>query len=56
MSFLNAQLIATAAAMISNFFLNNLITYRTIRLRGWLSIGKGLIAFCAASSIGAQLG
>jgi dolichol-phosphate mannosyltransferase len=53
MSFLNAQLIATAAAMISNFFLNNLITYRTTRLRGWLSIGKGLLGFCGACSLGA---
>lgn len=51
--FLRAQLIGTGVAMISNFFLNNLITYRTTRLRGWWNVTQGLIAFCAACSLGA---
>ena len=38
-------------AMIANFLLNNLITYRDRRLRGW-RILEGLILFCIACSIG----
>jgi dolichol-phosphate mannosyltransferase len=39
--------------MVSNFLLNNLITYRANQLRGWASITKGLIGFCLACSLGA---
>ncbi len=51
-TFLRAQIIATAVSMISNFLLNNLITHRTTKLRGWVSVSKGLIAFCAACALG----
>ncbi|ADM08406.1 putative dolichol-phosphate mannosyltransferase [Parvularcula bermudensis HTCC2503] len=51
-SFLTAQLIATVAAMTSNFVLNNELTYRDRRLRGWRLV-PGWASFCLASSIGA---
>ena len=35
MSFFTAQTAATLVAMTSNFALNNLLTYRDMRLRGW---------------------
>ncbi|MES2905485.1 MAG: glycosyltransferase family 2 protein [Pseudomonadota bacterium] len=50
LSFTGAQIVAAFVAMTSNFFLNNAITYRDKRLRGW-DIGFGLISFytvCAA--------
>jgi dolichol-phosphate mannosyltransferase len=51
-SFIRAQIGALLVAMTSNFFLNNLITYRDKRLRGWAMLG-GLLSFAAACSIGA---
>jgi dolichol-phosphate mannosyltransferase len=51
-NFLFSQTIATWAAMTSNFFLNNAFTYGDQRLRG-ASIGRGLLSFYAACSIGA---
>jgi len=54
MTFVNAQIGALLAAMTSNFFLNNLITYRDKRLRGWAML-RGLLSFCAACSIGAVI-
>jgi len=50
--FIAAQAIATTVAMVENFFLNNLITYRDRSLRGlqWLT---GLASFCLACSFGA---
>lgn len=50
--FIAAQSLATAVAMIENFFLNNLITYSDRSLRGlrWVS---GLATFCLACSFGA---
>lgn len=53
-TFAVAQLIATVVVMTSNFFLNNIVTWRDYRLRGraaWF----GLLAFYAACSIGAFL-
>lgn len=47
-----AQAIATSLAMISNFTINNALTYRDRRLRGAKFIG-GLITFCAICGIGA---
>jgi dolichol-phosphate mannosyltransferase len=47
-----AQSIATLVAMISNFALNNVLTYRDQRLRGW-NWYKGLISFVIACSVGA---
>ncbi|GEM_PF-21892 len=52
LGFSAAQAWATLAAMTSNFFLNNLITYRDRRLRGWY-MPLGLISFCLACSFGA---
>ena len=51
-NFLFSQTIATWAAMTSNFFLNNAFTYGDQRLRG-ARIGRGLLSFYAACSIGA---
>jgi dolichol-phosphate mannosyltransferase len=43
---------AAAVAMTSNFTLNNALTYRDMRLRGWLWV-KGLISFTLTCSLGA---
>jgi len=47
-----AQAVATGVAMVFNFAVNNVLTYRDQRLRGvgWL---RGLLTFVAACSIGA---
>jgi dolichol-phosphate mannosyltransferase len=47
-----AQSLATLAAMTSNFFLNNILTYRDQRLRGWQTL-RGLFTFYAICAIGA---
>ena len=47
-----AQALATLVAATSNFFLNNILTYRDKRLRG-LAIVTGLLSFLAISSVGA---
>lgn len=52
--FPQAQLIATAVAMTCNFVLNNTLTFRDRRLRGWRVV-KGLLTFYAACSIGAVI-
>jgi dolichol-phosphate mannosyltransferase len=52
LQFTNAQTIATVTAMTSNFFLNNVFTYRDQRLKGWRLV-RGLISFYAICSIGA---
>ncbi len=51
-SFLVAQSVATLVAMTTNFFLNNLFTYRDRRLRGW-DLLRGWFSFVIACSIGA---
>jgi dolichol-phosphate mannosyltransferase len=51
-NFLVGQVLATWAAMTSNFFLNNAITYGDQRLRG-RRIWRGLLSFYAACGIGA---
>jgi dolichol-phosphate mannosyltransferase len=53
-SFFFAQLEATVVAMTFNFFMNNLLTYRDRRLRGFLPIMRGLLTFFAACSVGAM--
>lgn len=50
--FVPAQIAATAVAMSSNFALNNLLTYRDMRLRGWQLL-RGWASFVAACSVGA---
>jgi len=52
LSFVVAQSLATVVAMTSNFWLNNLLTYRDMRLRGWRWI-RGWISFAIACSVGA---
>jgi len=51
-SFPAAQAIATAIAMVSNFTINNALTYRDRRLRG-VKFVAGLVTFCAICGIGA---
>jgi dolichol-phosphate mannosyltransferase len=43
---------AAVAAMVSNFILNNSLTYRDMRLRGWRWV-KGLASFMLTCSLGA---
>jgi dolichol-phosphate mannosyltransferase len=50
--FIDAQAVAALVAMISNFFINNITTYRDIRLRGG-RMWQGLVVFCTACALGA---
>jgi dolichol-phosphate mannosyltransferase len=50
--FAASQAAATVAAMTSNFFLNNIMTYRDSRLRGRRFV-TGLLSFYAICSVGA---
>ena len=52
LAFVFAQTIAVLTAMTFNFTLNNLITYRDQRLRGWAWV-RGLMSFCIICSLGA---
>ena len=52
LSFAVAQVAATLVAMTFNFLLNNVITFRDRRLRGW-RIATGLLTFYFACSLGA---
>lgn len=51
-AFLPAQVAATMIAMTSNFALNNVLTYRDLRLRGWRLL-QGWFSFVLACSVGA---
>ncbi len=51
-SFVVAQTLATLVAMVANFQLNNVITYRDQRLRGG-SLWRGLILFMLVCGVGA---
>jgi dolichol-phosphate mannosyltransferase len=51
-TFLWAQIGATMVAMTSNFALNNVLTYRDLRLRGWRLL-RGWFSFVLACSVGA---
>lgn len=51
-SFLVGQSAATLVAMTSNFFLNNILTYRDMRLRG-RDLLWGWVSFVLACSVGA---
>lgn len=46
-----AQILATLAAMTSNFILNNQMTYRDRRLKG-LAMVRGFLLFCLFGSVG----
>ena len=52
-SFLLGQIIATMVAMTFNFFLNNALTYRDLRLKGWRKLLDGWVSFCIVCSVGA---
>jgi dolichol-phosphate mannosyltransferase len=51
-AFTAANLTAAMAAMTFNFFLNNTLTYRDMRLRGLWPILRGLLSFFAVCAIG----
>lgn len=52
LGFVASQSIAAGTAMIFNFALNNVLTYRDRRLKGWAWF-KGLSSFMVACSVGA---
>ena len=52
LGFTSSQATATFVAMAGNYALNNLLTYRDMRLRGWRWL-RGWVSFTAACSIGA---
>jgi dolichol-phosphate mannosyltransferase len=52
LEFPSAQSVAVLVAMISNFFLNNQLTYRDKRLSGF-GLLRGLAGFCTISAVGA---
>lgn len=52
LDFMAAQGAATAVAMVSNYAINNQITYRDRRRRGWRWL-TGLLSFTAVCSVGA---
>lgn len=52
LAFPSAQSAAVIVAMMSNFFLNNQLTYRDKRLSGF-GLLRGLAGFCTISSVGA---
>ncbi|HWY66893.1 MAG TPA: glycosyltransferase family 2 protein [Rhizomicrobium sp.] len=49
--FASAQLIATFVAMTGNFLLNNELTYRDRRLKGFAMV-RGFVLFCLVCSVG----
>jgi dolichol-phosphate mannosyltransferase len=51
--FLYAQAVATIIAIAGNFFLNNALTYRDKRLKGFGRVLLGLVSFYAVCSVGA---
>ncbi len=50
--FLGGQIVAAFAAMTMNFFLNNALTYRDRRLRGFRPLLDGWVSFCVVCSVG----
>ncbi len=50
--FAAGETVATLAAMVFNFLLNNQLTYRDRRLKRWKLV-RGLVTFCVGCSIGA---
>lgn len=52
-SFLASQIVATLAAMTFNFFLNNALTYRDLRLKGARALLGGWVTFCLVCAVGA---
>jgi dolichol-phosphate mannosyltransferase len=52
-SFEIANSVAAMVAMTFNFFVNNVLTYRDMRLKGFWPIMRGLLSFYAVCAIGA---
>jgi dolichol-phosphate mannosyltransferase len=52
-TFVAAQTAATASAIAGNFFLNNVLTYRDKRIRGFVPLLLGLLSFALVCSVGA---
>jgi dolichol-phosphate mannosyltransferase len=50
--FIDAQISATLVAMVSNFLVNNAVTFRSRRLKG-VMLGAGLTAYMAICALGA---
>ena len=50
--FKTAQAVAIAVAMLGNFLVNNVLTYRDLRLEGWRFV-TGLVSFCLVCTVGA---
>jgi dolichol-phosphate mannosyltransferase len=50
--FIWSQIAATVVALTSNYVLNNFLTYRDMRLKGWRLV-RGWLSFAVASSVGA---
>ncbi|WP_299193287.1 glycosyltransferase family 2 protein [uncultured Erythrobacter sp.] len=48
-----AQALAVLTAMSFNFWLNNWLTYRDLRLKGWGAVLRGWLGFCLTCSLGA---
>ena len=53
MNFIAATIVATLVAMTFNFILNNALTYRDRRLKGWPQLLRGWLSFAAVCSVGA---
>ncbi len=51
-SFVNSQAIAVSVSMVFNYAVNNVLTYRDRRRRGWKWL-SGLVSFALACSVGA---
>jgi dolichol-phosphate mannosyltransferase len=52
LAFTAANITAAMSAMTFNFFLNNTLTYRDMRLRGFWPILRGLLSFFAVCAVG----
>ncbi|WP_419810160.1 glycosyltransferase family 2 protein [Sphingomonas sp.] len=52
-TFLAGQIAATLVALTGNFFLNNALTYRDRRLKGWRQLVDGWVSFAAVCAVGA---
>jgi dolichol-phosphate mannosyltransferase len=51
-AFTTANIGAATVAMTFNFFVNNWLTYRDMRLKGFWPMLRGLLSFCAVCAIG----
>jgi dolichol-phosphate mannosyltransferase len=51
-AFTTANLAAAMVAMTSNFFVNNWLTYRDMRLKGFWPMLRGLVSFYAICAVG----